>query len=680
MTKAIMLAGAASLMTSAAAVAQLRDSENPKDSITREMSFDIRAELVDEESRTVELSFSSEEPYERWWGTEILDHGKSAVELGRLNGSAALLMDHNIRDQVGVVEKAWLKGKKGRALVRFGKSARADEIFNDVKDGIRKLVSVGYRIKKLVLEKEEDGECTYRALEWEPYEISLVSVPADTTVGVGRDGEIKDFDPRTLVNEEEEDMFNGTRDGSGNGPAPVVSPAPAAAPAATAQRDNGDDNRQPAQVVDQDALRSQTLADERQRAANIRAMGARVGATELAEAAIADGRSVDQFVRDFNALAPDSQAIRAAEDPAIGLNGQERNSYSFVRLMNALANPQDRRAQESAAFEIECSNAAQQQRSDGEMRGYTVPVDVLRPSREGSQRDLVVGTSTAGGHTVATDLLAESFIDLLRNNMALQGLGARMLTDLNGNIAIPRQTGGATAYWVAESGAPTESQQAFDQVAMTPKTVGAYTDISRKLLLQSSIDVEAFVRQDLAVTLALAIDLAGINGSGSSNQPRGVLNTSGIGSVVGGTDGAAPDYADIVGLETAVAVDNAAIGSLGYLTNAAVRGKLKLTEKFSGTNGNPVWEDGNNLNGYSAAVSNQVPSNLTKGSASGICSAIMFGNWADLLIGMWGGLDLMVDPFTSSTSGTVRIVALQDVDVAVRHAESFSAMVDALTA
>lgn len=680
MTKAIMLAGAASLMTSAAAVAQLRDSENPKDSITREMSFDIRAELVDEESRTVELSFSSEEPYERWWGTEILDHGKSAVELGRLNGSAALLMDHNIRDQVGVVEKAWLKGKKGRALVRFGKSARADEIFNDVKDGIRKLVSVGYRIKKLVLEKEEDGECTYRALEWEPYEISLVSVPADTTVGVGRDGEVKDFDPRTLVNEEEEDMFNGTRDGSGNGPAPVVTPAPAAAPAATAQRDNGDDNRQPAQAVDQDALRSQTLADERQRAANIRAMGARVGATELAEAAIADGRSVDQFVRDFNALAPDSQAIRAAEDPAIGLNGQERNSYSFVRLMNALANPQDRRAQESAAFEIECSNAAQQQRSDGEMRGYTVPVDVLRPSREGSQRDLVVGTSTAGGHTVATDLLAESFIDLLRNNMALQGLGARMLTDLNGNIAIPRQTGGATAYWVAESGAPTESQQAFDQVAMTPKTVGAYTDISRKLLLQSSIDVEAFVRQDLAVTLALAIDLAGINGSGSSNQPRGVLNTSGIGSVVGGTDGAAPDYADIVGLETAVAVDNAAIGSLGYLTNAAVRGKLKLTEKFSGTNGNPVWEDGNNLNGYSAAVSNQVPSNLTKGSASGICSAIMFGNWADLLIGMWGGLDLMVDPFTSSTSGTVRIVALQDVDVAVRHAESFSAMVDALTA
>lgn len=681
MTKAIMLAGAASLMTSAAAVAQLRDSENPKDSITREMSFDIRAELVDEESRTVELSFSSEEPYERWWGTEILDHGKSAVELGRLNGSAALLMDHNIRDQVGVVEKAWLKGKKGRALVRFGKSARADEIFNDVKDGIRKLVSVGYRIKKLVLEKEEDGECTYRALEWEPYEISLVSVPADTTVGVGRDGEIKDFDPRTLVNEEEEDMFNGTRDGSGNGPAPVVSPAPAAAPAATAQRDNGDDNRQPAQVVDQAALRAAAAAEERQRAANIRAMGERVGATELAEQAVADGRSVEDFVSAFNAAAPDSQAIRAAEDPAIGLSGQERDRYSFLRLMNAAANPADRQAQEAAAFEIECSTEAQRKRDKVDQKGMTIPVDMLRaPIVPEAQRDLVVGTNTAGGHTVATELLAGSFIDLLRNNMSVMAMGARMLTDLNGNIAIPRLTGGATAYWVGESASPTESQQAFDQVLLSPKTVGAFTDMSRKLLLQSSIDVEALVRQDLATIVGLAIDLAGLNGSGSSNQPRGVLQTSGIGSVAGGTNGLAPTWDHIVDLETEVAADNAAIGNLGYLTNTKVRGKLKKTETFTGTNGMPVWDKGAEpLNGYRAGVSNQVPSNLTKGSSSGVCSAIIFGNWADLLIGMWGGLDILVDPYTHSTSGTVRVTALQDVDVAVRHPESFAAMVDALT-
>ena len=117
---------------------------------------------------------------------------------------------------------------------------------------------------------------------------------------------------------------------------------------------------------------------------------------------------------------------------------------------------------------------------------------------------------------------------------------------------------------------------------------------------------------------------------------------------------------------------------MGYLTNAKVRGKLKTTSKVSGQNGF-IWEDGM-LNGYKASVSNQVPSNLTKGTSSGVCSAIIFGNWSDLIIGQWGTLDLMVDPYSGSTSGTVRVVALQDVDIAVRNAVSFSAMLDALTA
>jgi HK97 family phage major capsid protein len=261
--------------------------------------------------------------------------------------------------------------------------------------------------------------------------------------------------------------------------------------------------------------------------------------------------------------------------------------------------------------------------------------------------------------------------------MSVVGLGATMMNDLVGNIAIPRQTGGASSYWVAESGAVTESQAAFDQVTMSGKTVGSMSDISRKMLLQSSLDVEAFVRNDLATSLALAIDSAAINGTGASNQPTGILNTSGIGSVVGGTNGAAPDWADIVDLESELALDNADIGSLGFLTNAKVRGKLLQTEKASST-GQYVWAENNTLRGYNAAVSNQVPSNLTKGSSS-VCSAILFGNWSDLIIGTWGGIDINVDTSTGSSSGTVRVVALQDVDIAVRHAESFAAMKDALT-
>lgn len=364
-------------------------------------------------------------------------------------------------------------------------------------------------------------------------------------------------------------------------------------------------------------------------------------------------------------------SIAASQQPVasahIGMNQREVRQYSLVRAIWASVQNDWR----GAELEREASVAVARQLRR-EPQGFFVPADW-------AQRDLVVGTNTAGGHTVQTELLAQSFIALLRNSMMVRAAGATILSDLVGNIAIPRQTGGATAYWVAENGAPTESQQAFDQVAMSPKTVGAFTDMSRRLLMQSSLDVESFVRGDLATVLALAIDLASMHGSGSSNQPLGIAGTSGIGSVAGGTNGLAPAWSHLVSLETEVAIDNADINRLAYVTNAKVRGKLKQVEKATNT-GLFLWADGAQpINGYPAYISNQVSSTLTKGTSSGVCSAIFFGNWADLIIGLWGGLDILVDPYTGSTAGTVRVVALQDVDIAVRHPESFAAMLDALT-
>lgn len=668
-SKFALLALAGSTALASASLSQTRDSEVQTDKLTRDMTFEVRAESINEDNRTVEMSFSSDEPYERWWGVEILDHKSSAVRLGRLNGSAALLMDHNIRDQVGVVEKAWIKGKKGYAIVRFGKSARAEEIWQDVKDGIRKLVSVGYRIHELILDKEKDGQQTYRATDWEPYEISIVAVPADTSVGVGRDGKPDGYDPRTLINEEDEEMpFN--RNNSGGGAAPVVVSAPAI------EHRGAESQPAPiaaAPVVDVAAIR----AAERDRINNIRAMGERLDCRELAETAVNSGHSIDDFIRSFNSRVPAAQGVRIAESPAIGMTQREVEQFSFVRLFASLMDPANSGLRDSAGFELECSTAAVgrgHQMASGAT--HRIPFDVLAA---GFARDLTVGTPTAGGNLVATELRSDSFIDVLRNAMALEQLGITTLTDLSGNLAIPRQTGGATGYWVAESGATTESQQAFDQVALTPKTVGAFTDISRQLLLQSSLSIEALVRGDLAKIIALELDRAGLNGSGTANQPRGVLNTSGIGSVVGGTNGLAPTYDHMVDLETAVANANAAMGNMGYLTNTKVRGKLKKTQRFAGTNGDPVWERGNEINGYKTAVSNQVPSNLTKGTSNSVCSAIAFGNWADLMMGMWGGLDVLVNPYINSGTGTVRIEVFQSADIAVRHPESFAAMVDALT-
>lgn len=617
-------------------------------------SFEIRAGSVNAEARTIELAFSSTEPYARWWGVEILDHKAESVRMGRMVNKAALLLDHNMGKQIGVVESASIDSDGvGRATVRFSKSALGEEIWQDVQDGIRTKVSVGYQIHAYQLESKNGDQETYRITDWEPYEISIVSVPADDTVGVGRSAD--EFAPRPPAASERETDETAE-----------ATPAPA--------------DTQP-EIQEAKTMTTITVEDavkaERERVKEINAIGAKTNQTDLARQFVESNESVEAFRAAVLERMTGSKPVQA-ESAELGLSEKEARAFSFVRALNALANPNDKRAQEAAGYEREVSSAAAAKRGK-ETSGIFVPTDVLRLHLGGQRRDLTVGTPTAGGNTVATDLMAGSFIDLLRNKMVIMGMGATMLNDLNGNVAIPRQTGGATAYWVAESGAPTESQQAFDQVALTPKTLGAFTDISRRLLLQSSIDVEGFVKGDIARVIALAIQLAAINGSGSSNQPRGILNTSGIGSVVGGTDGLAPTWDHMVDLESALSTVDADVGTMAYLTNAKVRGKLKKTQRFSGTNGDPIWEKDNTINGYRAEVTNAVPSNLVKGASGAVCSAIIYGNFADLILAFWSGLDLTVDPYTNSTSGTVRVVALQDCDVAVRHPESFAAMVDAKT-
>ncbi|MCP4228736.1 MAG: phage major capsid protein, partial [bacterium] len=261
--------------------------------------------------------------------------------------------------------------------------------------------------------------------------------------------------------------------------------------------------------------------------------------------------------------------------------------------------------------------------------------------------------------------------------------GARILDGLVGNVAIPKKTAGASVYWVAEDlTGPTESEPTFGTVSLSPKCVGTFSDMTRSMLLQSTPAIEELVRQDLAASVALGIDLGALHGTGANNQPTGVAATSGIGSVAGGTNGLAPTESHIIDLETEVAVDNADLGNLAYITNAKVRGKLQKTAVESG-DALRVWDrhsPGTPLNGYKAHVTNQVSSALDKGTSTGVCSGIFFGNWADMIIGMWGALDILADPFTFSAAGGLRVRALQDVDIAVRHAESFAAMLDALTA
>ncbi len=296
----------------------------------------------------------------------------------------------------------------------------------------------------------------------------------------------------------------------------------------------------------------------------------------------------------------------------------------------------------------------------------------------------VAGADAQSGYTVQTTVMP--IIELLRNRMMVKRLGAQVLSGLVGNLAFPRQEGAPTLNWSAENPGSdtgdTDLTSYFGQVSMGPKSAIATIPYSKQLLAQSSADIEQFFRNDLTMANALGLDLAAIAGTGT-NQPTGILNTTGIGSVIGGTNGLAPDWGHIVDLETEVAIDNADVGNLAYLTNAKVRGKLRQTEKAS-TTAQFIWEKGleagfGEMNGYRAGVSNQVASNLDKGTSTGVCSAIIYGNWEDLLIGEWGVIELIVDPYAKKKQGLVEITSTMLVDIAVRNPQSFAAMKDALT-
>ena len=574
------------------------------------------------DKRTFEFPFSSEHSVKRYFGNEVLSHRAADVDLARLNDSAPLLFNHDPDKPIGVVERAWVdeKKKRGYARVRFSTNPFAQEVMRDVEDGILRGISVGYMINKM----EERGEDVV-ATSWSPYEISVAVIPSDPSIGINR----------SLVTED-------------------IAPA-----------DSPDQQVQPVEMEstpDLEVIRCEAVEAERTRIATISAMGDKFGMSELTRELIDGGRTVDE-AREAILTKLETrnntveQPIVNQEAPVVLNHKEDVKRYSFVRVLNALANPADRNAQEAAAYEREVSDATAQ-RYGKSPSGFLVPNEVL-------SRDLTVGTNADGGFLVETELDSGSFIELLRNKSAILGEGAggaTLLQGLQGMVSVPKMTSSSTAYWVGEGASPTESQQAFEQVNLAPKTVGAFVDYSRRLLLQSSISVETMIRNDLAQVIAKEIDRAALYGTGSSNQPKGIFNTTGVGSVtIAGGAGTYGSFAEFISAETSVAAANAEVGSMVYIINANARGALKSTEKATNT-GMFVYEN-DQINGYSARVSNQLAN-----------SDVLFGALNSLIVGMWSGLDLATDPYTGATAGNTRIIALQDMDFACRYPEAFCKM------
>lgn len=590
---------------------------------------------INEEQRTVELAFSSEVEVPRYWGLEVLSHAPGAVVMDRLNDGAPLLVEHECEDQIGVVESVSIDAdRRGRAVVRFGRSERAEEIFQDVKDKIRKHVSVGYIIHDAALTAERDGVEVWTVTKWEPFEISIVAVPADISVGVGRSLEKpQEDDPEQSRNNSIKPFTEEI--------SKMENVAAVAAPAVNTEAE----------------IRKGSEA-ERSRVRSIVEMGEKFKADDLARDAVKNGVSAEEFQRSLldhinsRTQKPLNEQMAAAN---VGLTDQEARNFSFMKVIRALAEPTDRRAHEAAAFEFEASRAAADKLGKNTDK-FVIPADVLTRAINTSTSGTASGDT--GGFGIATTLMPQSFIDILRNRATIMQLGSTM-GGLVGNIDIPKQVAAAQGYWLGEDADATESNLDLGQIHLSPKTVAAFSEITRKLMVQSSLDVEALVRVDLAKALALTIDRAGYYGSGSDHQPLGITNQSGVNAVT--FAGAQPTFAELVEMETQIALDNADVASMAYVGNAAFRGHGKTTLKFPGVNGaGTIWEPGNTVNGYRTEVTNQ----LATGD-------VVMGNFADLLIGMWGGLELLVDPYTHSKKGKLRVVVFQDVDFALRRTQSF---------
>ncbi|MEX3924399.1 phage major capsid protein [Paraburkholderia sp. BR10936] len=627
---------------------------------------DMTVSAVDVEARTVELAFSSEIEYPRWFGIEILSHDPAHVDMSRLQNKAAVLWNHNWDDMRGVVESASIDSDRvGRAKVRISTSPAGEQLLRDVADQIITKISVGYAVTGLKLVEEREDTDVFLVNAWMPYEISFVSVPADDTVGVGRSAEIARVEP-VAAQVENQDHQPTPKEGNRSMNTKVLRDA-----SGNLVRAKVDENGAIIEVLevlevagaaqrDAQAAQARGADTERQRVRDLTQMGRDYGQVDKALQFIAEGKTPDDFRRE---LLADYATQRAAGRPLseqakgpgaeIGMTNKEARQFSILRAVRALANPHNKAYQQDAAFEFECSRAAEEAYGKTS-KGVLVPADVLNRAFSST-----TPASGPGSNAIATNLLANEFISLLRHRTwALKRV--RTMGGLVGNVDLPRQNSATQAYWVGEGAAPSESEPGLDQISFTPKTLAAYTDITRRLMLQSSIDAENFVRDDLIAVMARALDKAVLYGAGTDNTPTGLINQDGINAVALAASDAA--YKEYVAMETAIAAADADVGTMSYVINAKARGSAKTTLQFPDVNGSQrIWEPGGTINGYAVDVTNQIDG-----------SDVWFGNWNDFIVAMWSGLDLMVDPYSLSTSGGTRLIAFQDVDMNVRHTQSFS--------
>lgn len=652
--------------------------------------IEVDGSKIDREARTIPLTFSSEFPalqradenvpsaIKRAAGlaegevfVEILDHSPDSVDLSLLNNRGAFLDEHDEKDQIGVVERAEITEKQGRAIVKMDTHDKGKTRFEQMQSRSRPHISAGYKYTGFIRSEQlPNGRKAYR-FAWKGLELSSVAIPADPTIGVARSyQDLPEVDSSQTAN---------AKNAENNLTAEEIKRMRILLDAgATAQS---------GATVDEGKIRATAVEDFRktdgERRKKIRAAGDLLIkdrpdmrdrlvslVNESCEGEVDEQAFSIRAMREMITTKPANQITMRS----LGCNQKEIDRYSLVRAIQSCVIQKSRGAVPDG-LEGELHQEMSKRDLGFTPMGFLVPADAnISPRTLGRAdvtrmtRDMQVNIFGQGGATVATELMTP-IIEILRNRMVMMSLGVRSLAGLEGNVVIPRQTGAGTAYAVSEIAQLSLSNQILDQIAVSPKRVGTTGNYSKQLVLQSSIDVESFMRDDFLKVLAIMWDRIILNGAGAGDEALGILNTPGIGSV---TFGAAATFAKLVSFWTSVATANADVGEMGYVTSIAASGVLQAAAKLlvgaTTVAANPLWEgNGSNgrVNGYRAEATNQMPSNL-----------LLFGVFSEAIHALWGGYDVVVDPFTLADKGEVKITMNTYGDVAIRHPQCFCASAD----
>jgi HK97 family phage major capsid protein/HK97 family phage prohead protease len=595
------------------------------------------------EAARLAFSASSEAPVNRPWGTEILEHTPRAVRMARIEGGAVpLLFNHDWDDPIGMVDSGRLAGGRLEVSANLFETQRAREVRAMIDGGLRN-ISIGYEIH--ALDERRGGEMI--ATDWEVHEVSVVTVPADPSIGIGRalENEVKPVRVTRAISQPAH-----TADATEELRMDDQNTAPAGESAehnVTLTREAKPQNK-PIDVAALEKARGETIK-KLARSNNVD--------ESIARSWIESGASMDKIADDI--LSIHEERGKQADAPAmLGMSKREVRQYSIMRAITAAK----QNNWKNAGLEFEAHRAMMDRDglSPRSNSSVYVPMDVTSRQPTYGRRDFTAAVAGAAGG-VGTDHLAGSFIDLLYNMSVTMNAGATRLTGLRGNVSIPKLTAGSTAYWLAsETTAITESTPTMGALTLTPKNVAALVEVSHQMAQQADPSAEQMVLRDLAQQVSLAMDVGALSGDGTGGAPTGITNTGSIGAFTG----TSLDYAAVLNAQEDVIAANAdRLSGMAYVADPATVTKLKTRVKFTST-ASPIWE-GPYRRGTCADEVGMASNQMAADS-------MLFGAWSSLVIGEWGTLELAVDDKFNFATGSIGLRAWYTVDVGVRYPAAFS--------